>query len=259
MSSATWTPAALSRERRRLAGSCWRVVESQHHASTMKLVDTVDEQAVLEQLLDDAKPPVPEACRGLHYLLFTPFRYGAPYPHGSRFRRAGLTPGVFYASETAATAIAEMAFHGLLFFAESPGTPWPANAGEYTTFSVGYKTKAGLALTRAPLDRDRALWTAPADYHACQEFAERARSVDVDVLRYESVRDPSAKGINIAILACRVFASRRPLARQTWRVYLSAPGVRAMCDAPEPRLGFPRDAFADDPRIATLRWERFAD
>ena len=254
MSSATWTPAALSRERRRLAGSCWRVVESQHHASTMKLVDTVDEQAVLEQLLDDAKPPIPEgACRGLHYPLFTPFRYGAPYPNGSRFRRAGVRPGVFYASETPETAVTEMAFHRLLFFADSPDTPWPTNAGEYTTFSIGYKTKAGLDLTRAPLDRDRALWTAPADYHGCQEFAERARAVDVDVLRYESVRDPSAKGINIAILACRAFATRRPMTRQTWRVYLGASGVQAICDAPDRRLGFPRSAFANDSRIERMR------
>ena len=61
--------------------------------STMALVDTLEEQALLEQLLDDSKPSVPLECRGLHYLLFTPFRYGAPYPHGSRFRAAGGTPG----------------------------------------------------------------------------------------------------------------------------------------------------------------------
>ena len=128
MSSATWTPAALSRERRRLSGSCWRIVESQYRVSTMKLVDTADEQAALEVLLDQTKPPVPAECRSLDYLLFTPFRYGAPYPNGSRFRRAGYTAGVFYASETPATAVAEMAFHRLLFFADSPATPWPANA-----------------------------------------------------------------------------------------------------------------------------------
>ena len=97
MSSATWTQTALSRERRRRSGSCWRIVESQYRVSTMKLVDTADEQATLELLLDQTKPPVPAECRGLDYLLFTPFRYGAPYPNGSRFRRAGLTAGVFYA------------------------------------------------------------------------------------------------------------------------------------------------------------------
>ena len=82
MSSATWTPGELWPERRRLSGPCWRVVESQHRVSTMKLVDTLEEQELLEILVDGTKPQVPPDCRHLHYLLFTPFRYGAPYPAG---------------------------------------------------------------------------------------------------------------------------------------------------------------------------------
>ena len=75
----------------------------------MALVDTLGEQALLEELLDESKPSIPADCRHLHYLLFTPFRYGALYPAGSRFRRAGLTAGVFYASHQATTAVAELA------------------------------------------------------------------------------------------------------------------------------------------------------
>ena len=56
----TWTTAALSREVRRLAGRCWRVVEAQHVVSTMALVDTLEEQALLEQVLDESKPAVPD-------------------------------------------------------------------------------------------------------------------------------------------------------------------------------------------------------
>ena len=44
----------------------------------MKLVDTLAEQALLEDLIESSKPPVPVECRHLHYLLSTPFRYGAP-------------------------------------------------------------------------------------------------------------------------------------------------------------------------------------
>jgi hypothetical protein len=257
MSSATWTPAALSRERRRLSGACWRIVESQYRVSTMKLVDTTDEQAALEQLLDQTKPPVPADCRGLDYLLFTPFRYGAPYPSGSRFRGAGFTAGVFYASEAPATAVAEMAFHRLLFYADSPATPWPANAAEYTVFSIAYKTASALDLTRPPLTRDRDRWTDPADYAACQTLAVEARAAGVEVLRYESARDRSpAPGVNLALLTCRAFASRKPSARQTWRLYLSAAGARAICDHPDRRLEFTRDAFANDPRMTAFRWER---
>ena len=118
MPSTTWRRAALSSNARALSGLCWRIVEAQHHVSTLKLVDTLDEQRLLEGLIEGTKPMVPPECRHLHYLLFTPFRYGAVYPNGSRFRRAGITEGVFYAAEAVESAIAEMTFHRLLFFAE---------------------------------------------------------------------------------------------------------------------------------------------
>ena len=114
MPSTIWTRAALSSSARVLSGLCWRVVEAQHHVSTLKLVDTLNEQRLLEGLIEGTKPMVPPECRHLHYLLFTPFRYGAVYPNGSRFRRAGITEGVFYAAEAVESAIAEMTFHRLL-------------------------------------------------------------------------------------------------------------------------------------------------
>ena len=254
MPSRIWTPAALSSERRRLSGICWRVVEAQHRVSTMKLVDTLDEQSALESLVDATKPPLPPDCRHLDYLLATPFRYGAPYPSGSRFRRAGMTPGVFYASKTSSTAIAEMTFHRLLFFADSPQTPWPADAGDLTAFSARFRTTAGIDLTGPPFDADRARWTHSTDYGPCQALAETARDAAIDVLRYGSARDPA--GVNVALLKCRAFAARAPIERQTWRLSLNAHGARAVCDFPEVRLEFPREAFAADPRIAALDWER---
>ena len=45
----------------------------------MKLVDTIDEQAALEEMIESTKPTVPAECHQLHYLLSTPFRYGAPF------------------------------------------------------------------------------------------------------------------------------------------------------------------------------------
>lgn len=254
MSLATWTPDALWSERRRLGGRCWRVVEAQHRVSTLKLTDTAAEQTLLEELVDAAKPPVPPECRHRHYLLSTPFRHGAPDPAGSRFRRAGLTPGVFYGSATVDTALAEMAFHRLLFFSESPDMPWPANPGEFTAFSVGFRTAAGLDLSLSPLDSDRRLWTHRTDYTATQTLADRARTAGIGVLRYASVRDPSPSARNLALLACHVFRGREPVERQTWRLHFSAWGVQALCSFPDRRLAFDRLAFAEDPRIAKLRW-----
>jgi hypothetical protein len=220
----------------------------------MKLVDTLEEQALLERVLDESKPPVPADCRGLHYLLSTPFRYGAPYPSGSRFRRAGLTPGVFYASQTVVTAVAEMAFSRLIFFAESPGTPWPANASEHTAFSARVRTQRGLDLDREPFAVEVDRWTDPTQYEDCQAFADAARLANVQVIRYPSARD--LRGRNLAVLTCAAFASKAPEERQTWRLHLDATGVRAICDFPAQRLAFDRAAFARDPRVAAMPWER---
>ena len=213
------------------------MVESQHVVSTMKIVDTLAEQARLERLLEESKPPVPPECRQLHYLLSTPFRYGSPYPRGSRFRRAGHTPGVFYASQAVTTAVAEIAYGRLLFFAESPGTPWPANAVEHTAFLVRFHTSTGLDLTAAPFNRERATWTHPANYEKCQALADAARAAGVQAVRYPSARD--ANGINIALLTCAAFTVIAPVERQTWRLHFDDGGVRAVCEFPERRLSLP--------------------
>jgi hypothetical protein len=221
----------------------------------MKLVDTLAEQDLLEHTIEVTKPAVPLECSHVHYLLATPFRYGAPYPRGSRFRRAGHTPGVFYGSRTPVTAVAEMAFYRLLFFADSPRTPWPTNAGEYTVFATDIRTRAALDLTRPPFNTQRARWVDCTEYGACQDLADQARTAGVDVIAYESARDP-ARGVNLAALSCRPFAAREPVERQTWRLGLGPAGVRAVCAFPDARLEFDRSAFAADPRIATLTWER---
>jgi hypothetical protein len=255
MPSPTWTPDALSSEARTYQGRCWRLVEAQHRVSTLKLVDTLDEQALLEDLIEETKPPVPPECRHLDYLLATPFRYGAIYPHGSRFRRAGRTLGVYYAAEEPRTAVAEVAYYRLLFFAESPGTPWPSDPGEYTAFAAAVATERAIDLTLPPLSRDRALWTRRTDYAATQDLADAARAAVIELIRYESVRDPQA-GANMALLTCRAFAEPRPVERQTWRIRLSPSGIQAICEFPDMRIGFDRDAFAADPRIASFDWNR---
>ncbi len=219
----------------------------------MALVDTLDEQSLLEQVLDHSKPAVPDDCRGHHYLLFTPFRYGALHPQGSRFRRASLTPGVFYASIKQTTAVAEMAFWRLLFYAESPATPWPSNAGEYTAFAVRFSAAKGLDLMRPPLDRDAGKWTDPSDYAHCQALADTARSAGVQGIRYQSAR---TDGVNVALFTCAAFASRAPEGYRRWRIHVGGAGARAIGEVPDERIAFDRAAFARDPRIASLKWDR---
>lgn len=255
MSSSTWTLAALSSDARRLAGTCWRLVEAQHRVSTLKLVDSVDEQEMLEELIQTSKPALPPGCRHLHYLLSTPFRYGAVYPTGSRFRRPGLTEGVFYAAETPVTAVAEMAFYRLLFYAESPDTPWPANPAEYTAFAAEYATRKAIDLNKGKFAQQKALWMHPTDYAPCQAFADVARSAGIEIIRYMSVRDPR-QGMNVALLSGRAFAKPRPTRLQTWHIHLSEAGAHAVCETPRSRVTYSHRTFATDPRIAKLDWQR---
>jgi hypothetical protein len=221
----------------------------------MKLTDTTEEQERLESLIENTKPKIPEDCRHLHFLLFTPFRYGAPYPKGSRFRRAGLTLGVFYGAEVPETAATETAFHRLLFFAESPGTPWPRTVAQFTAFCVEFATGRAIDLTKAPFRSHRAAWRHPTDYSRCQDLCENARSAAIDVIKYESARDPRQR-TNIAILSCRAFRSTEPSEFQTWRIHLSAAGIRLLREFPPLTFDLDRSAFDNDPRIASMVWDR---
>jgi len=251
MSQPIWTPDALRSEFSSYHGKAWRLVEAQHLVSTRKIVDSLDEQTLLEAILEDAKPPVPPRCRHLDYLLATPFRYQA-YPRGSRFRRAGLTLGVWYGAERPETAAAEMGFYRLLFFAESPATPFPANAGEYSAICARLATGSALDLTAGALAADQALWTHLTDYGPCQALADAARTAAGALLRYRSVRDPD-QGSNIAVLDCAAFADPAPtIERQTWRIYLSPSAVLVQREFPRRDIEISIAAFAVDPRIAAI-------
>ncbi|MDP1329436.1 hypothetical protein Q6280_28035, partial [Klebsiella pneumoniae] len=60
-----------------IRGVLYRLVESQEQVATVGYVDSLEEQAVLEELLEGSKPAYPGDLQSqpLHYLLKTPFRY----------------------------------------------------------------------------------------------------------------------------------------------------------------------------------------
>ncbi len=247
------TPAALSSEARLYQRDVWRLVEAQHSVSTLKLTDSLEEQTLLESLIETTKPPMPPECAGLDYLLAAPFRYGAVYPHGSRFRRAGRTRGVYYASEQIETAVAEVAFYRLLFFAESPDTTFPDAAADFSAFAAKVRTERSIDISRPPFETADLMRLR--DYSKCQALEEAARKAGIELIRYPSVRDP-LKRANAAVLTPLAFASKRTFNWQTWRIRISAAGVSALCDFPVMRLSFGREAFSADPRLAGFRWIR---
>lgn len=221
-----WTPHALESSARRYEGELWRVVETQRLASTVRLVDTLAEQAVLETLLEASKPPLPPGTEKLHYLLATPFRYRAPT--GSRFRRP-LEQGVWYGGEELRTAMAEKSYWRLRFLLDSPGTPDLAKPVPHTAFRAAVRTLRAIDLTEPPLVRDRDKWTHRTSYAATQDLAALARASQLELIRYESVRDRE-RGACVAALAPAVFRRTRPGALQTWFISASRTAVRCLKD-----------------------------
>ncbi|MEO7863610.1 MAG: RES family NAD+ phosphorylase [Nitrospirales bacterium] len=211
-------------------------MEAQHINSTIKLVDSSEEQDRLEQLLEGNKPPYPPECAGLHYLLFTPFRY-RPHKRGSRFRRDNQIQGVFYASEHPHTALAEKAYYSLLFYAESPNTPLPDNPVPHTLFSVRYKANKAVDLTEPPLNADERLWKDAADYTACQHLADEARKATIDLIKSFSARCPN-NGKNISLLSCAAFGAKEPQQVQTWYIAVQPEEVVTIKEFPREKLTF---------------------
>jgi len=191
----------------------WRLVEAQHRISTNRLAANSEDQALLETLLEEVKPTMPPIARGLHYLLGTPFRYG--HSRASRFRQAGERPGIFYASEHVGTAVAETGYWRLLFFSRSPGFTPPNSVVEHSAFTIPVSVARMADLTEPPFAIAADAWRDPNDYTACQHFAQQARAIDAQAIRYASVRDPGHRA-NVALLDPAAFQARVPKMRQTW-------------------------------------------
>ncbi len=194
------------------------MVEAQHLVSTSRLVDTRAEQELLEEILEERKPPVPKEALGLHYLLFSPFRYETRPPTGSRFR-AVSDPGVFYAAETVRTAAAEVGYWRWRFLQDTTGLE-RLQPCSFTAFSVQIKTSI-IDLRDTPFDSDAHKWQHPTDYSTTQAFARQAREADIGAIVYQSVRDPE-KHYCIAVLTPLAFAVRKPdSVTQTWVLTIS--------------------------------------
>jgi hypothetical protein len=231
---------------RRLGGKAWRVVEAQHVISTRKLVDSAEEQEVLEGIIEYAKPPLPAAdeFRSLHYLLTTPFRY-PPLRHGSRFGTR-TEPWLWYGSALPRTAFAETAYYRLLFLEGTAADIAPVTV-ELSLFHVAVRTSRGVDLTRPPFDSQRAIIASPTSYEATQSLGARMRESGVQAFRYPSARDVKG-GKNLALFTPKAFAAKAPSAPETWYCVAMSQRVElTKIDVFEQRrLHFPRSDFEVD-------------
>jgi hypothetical protein len=190
------------------------VVEAQHLIPTMKLVDRLDEQAVLEDLIEKQKPAIPRVARAarLHFLLSTPFRY-PPLRHGSRFGTRNQ-PGIWYGSEQLRTVFAEKAYYRFLFLSGTAAELLPLEV-EQTAFRAALDCQKGVDLTAPPFEQFRSQISSKENYSVSQSLGHELRQDGVEAIRYVSARDRE-QGANLAVLSPNAFAGRSPRSAQTW-------------------------------------------
>jgi len=218
----TWTPHAVSSEAFLWQERVWRIVEAQHVASTMKLVDDVDEQHALEVLLESSKPMMRPGTSNLDYLLATPFRYH-PKRGGSRFR-SEIDPGVFYGAESIRTAGAELGYWRWRFLRDSVDLDCLGPVA-HTVFCSEPSCRV-VDLRRSPFDQDAIVWTASDRYLEAQEIARVVRKTDVQAIIYESVRDENPAWC-VAILSPDVFEDIKPqIDKRVWFLSVTQKSVQ---------------------------------
>lgn len=216
MSQTIWTRCGGDRHVRPLAGEPWRVVEAQHRYSTIKLVDSVAEQAVLEELVDRVKPPRPAeaSARRLHYLLYTPFRY-PPLDYGSRFGSRSER-SLWYGSEQVTTALAEKAYY-LFVLLEGMSERPDIVERDHSAFRARLQARRGADLTQPPFDAHADQISDPTTYRWSQPLGAAMRSAGVEAFRFRSARDPGG-GVNWGLFTPDAFSSPEPVGvMQTWR------------------------------------------
>ena len=223
-----------------LAGELIRIVESQERVATNALVESLEEQALLEDLIEASKPPLPPGTGALHYLLSTPFRY-PPLRHGSRFGTRS-EPSLFYGSATLDAALAEVAYYRFVFW-EAMAVP-PASGRfttEHTVFGARYAARVGARLQAQPFSAFEDRLTDPCRYADTQRLGRDLRRAGIEAFEYRSARDPG-RGINVALFQSGAFAEPRPIWQQQWLGETRGERVTFYGEEHGTRL-FPRGAF----------------
>jgi len=126
------------------------------------------------------------------------------------------------------TALAEKSYWRLRFLLDAPGTP-DLKPVPHTAFQAAVRTGAALDLTRAPLAREQAVWAHRSSYEGTQALATAARAAQIQLIRYQSVRDPEHAAC-AAALDPAVFGRGKPRAQETWFIAASRARVRCARD-----------------------------
>lgn len=230
-----------------LAGELLRMVESQQQVATLSLVDDLAEQALLEDLLEQSKPPLVPGSEGLHYLLATPFRY-PPLRYGSRFGRR-FEPSLLYGARRLATLLAEAAYYRFVFWtamAEPP--PSGRLRTQHSVFRARCRGERGLRLQQPPCAAHEALLRHPSEYGPTQGLGTALRQAGIELFEFVSARDPG-RGVNLALFRPDALVSRAPLGLSRWLCETRATAVTFAPEASPELHAFALGTFLVDGRL----------
>ena len=216
MGTNIWEQCEGTRYFKSLQLEAWRIVEVQHVLATRKLVDSAEEQEILEHLIEAAKPVLEDKeFKALHYLLATPFRY-PPLLYGSRFGTRA-EKSLWYGSLTQDTAMAETAYYRLVFLSGSQ-VDFGIVEIWLTFFLAQIKTVHGIDLTKQPFTKHQEVISSAESYQASQQLGTAMRTNSVEAFCYISARDPQ-EGTNVGLFTPKAFAAKKPKANslQNWQ------------------------------------------
>jgi hypothetical protein len=226
-----------------LDGTVLRLVESQEQVATNSLVRTLAEQALLEDLLERTKPPMPVAATQLHYLLATPFRY-PPLRHGSRFGRRSQ-PSLFYGARAVTTLLAEGAYYRFVFWSGMETPPAGTLNTRHTVFGAMIRTQHALCLQCPPFDEYATTLRDRSSYADTQALGSAMREAGIEGFEFTSARD-QAQGINVGLFSPAALASDRPTSITEWLCETRAELVRYYSREAPALREFPLDQFTVD-------------
>jgi len=201
-----------------------RIVESQQQIATTRIVDTLEEQAILEQLLESTKPLLKTTNRQLHYLFATPFRY-PPLKHGSRFG-THFEPSLLYGSKTIETVLIECSYYRFLFW-QGMSEPPASNKfiTEHTLFAGRYHSEQALQLQYSPFTEYKDILRDPENYRDTQQFGLSMREAGITAFEYFSARNKKL-GINVALFYADALIVNEPLYQNQWICSTTSNNVR---------------------------------
>lgn len=199
------------------------MVESQEKVATMQLVDTLDEQSLLEDLIESTKPSLISGQR--HYLIETPFRY-PPLEYGSRFG-SKFERSIFYGSHTVNAMLYESAYYAFHFW-NALDIPFENPIISHkTSFEVKVKSPSYIDLCLIQ-DADMQMkLRSKTDYGFTQAVGAELRVLQVDAFSYFSARSPN-EDKNMGVFNIDSMVSH-PLRQCGWEVKQTGESILFYC------------------------------